>query len=47
MLTLALTPTGHTGSFGVHLVPQPPEDKFDCYKCHWRAGSMNGYGICE
>ncbi|XP_058534644.1 ALS2 C-terminal-like protein isoform X2 [Ochotona princeps] len=33
--------------FGVHLVPQPPEDKFDCYKCHWRAGSMNGYGICE
>ncbi|XP_011737374.2 ALS2 C-terminal-like protein isoform X2 [Macaca nemestrina] len=23
------------------------EDRFDCYKCHWREGSMCGYGICE
>ncbi|XP_014396003.1 PREDICTED: ALS2 C-terminal-like protein isoform X8 [Myotis brandtii] len=33
--------------FGVCLVPQASEDKFDCYKCHWREGSMCGYGICE
>ncbi|XP_076985648.1 ALS2 C-terminal-like protein isoform X2 [Tamandua tetradactyla] len=33
--------------FGIHLVPQASEDKFDCYKCHWQEGSMNGYGICE
>ncbi|XP_029774362.1 ALS2 C-terminal-like protein isoform X2 [Suricata suricatta] len=35
------------GNFGIHLVPQASEDKFDCYKCHWREGSMCGYGICE
>uniref|UniRef100_A0A5F9D0W2 ALS2 C-terminal like n=1 Tax=Oryctolagus cuniculus TaxID=9986 RepID=A0A5F9D0W2_RABIT len=33
--------------FGIRLVPQASEDKFDCYKCHWTAGSMCGYGICE
>uniref|UniRef100_A0A8C9P2S0 ALS2 C-terminal-like protein n=1 Tax=Spermophilus dauricus TaxID=99837 RepID=A0A8C9P2S0_SPEDA len=33
--------------FGIHLVPQASEDKFDCYKCHWQEGSMCGYGICE
>ncbi|XP_049718652.1 ALS2 C-terminal-like protein isoform X2 [Elephas maximus indicus] len=33
--------------FGIRLVPQATEDKFDCYKCHWREGSMCGYGICE
>nr|XP_012417412.1 PREDICTED: ALS2 C-terminal-like protein isoform X1 [Odobenus rosmarus divergens] len=33
--------------FGIRLVPQGPEDRFDCYKCHWREGSMCGYGICE
>ncbi|XP_047388298.1 ALS2 C-terminal-like protein isoform X1 [Sciurus carolinensis] len=33
--------------FGIHLVPQATEDKFDCYKCHWQEGSMCGYGICE
>ncbi|XP_006868872.1 PREDICTED: ALS2 C-terminal-like protein isoform X2 [Chrysochloris asiatica] len=33
--------------FGICLVPQATEDKFDCYKCHWREGSMCGYGICE
>ncbi|XP_057561038.1 ALS2 C-terminal-like protein isoform X4 [Hippopotamus amphibius kiboko] len=33
--------------FGIRLVPQAPEDKFDCYKCHWREGGMCGYGICE
>nr|KAF6473122.1 ALS2 C-terminal like [Rousettus aegyptiacus] len=32
--------------FGIRLVPQASEDKFDCYKCHWRQGSMCGYGIC-
>ncbi|XP_037705346.1 ALS2 C-terminal-like protein isoform X2 [Choloepus didactylus] len=32
--------------FGIHLVPQVCEDKFDCYKCHWWEGSMCGYGIC-
>jgi hypothetical protein len=34
-------------SFGICLVPQGSEDKFDCYKCHWREGSMCDYGICE
>nr|XP_019579585.1 PREDICTED: ALS2 C-terminal-like protein isoform X2 [Rhinolophus sinicus]XP_019579586.1 PREDICTED: ALS2 C-terminal-like protein isoform X2 [Rhinolophus sinicus]XP_019579587.1 PREDICTED: ALS2 C-terminal-like protein isoform X2 [Rhinolophus sinicus] len=33
--------------FGICLVPQASEDKFDCYKCHWWEGSMCGYGICE
>lgn len=33
--------------FGIRLVPQASEDTFDCYKCHWREGSMCGYGVCE
>uniref|UniRef100_Q60I26-2 Isoform 2 of ALS2 C-terminal-like protein n=1 Tax=Mus musculus TaxID=10090 RepID=Q60I26-2 len=33
--------------FGICLVPQASEDKFDCYKCHWREGRMCEYGICE
>ncbi|XP_027625111.1 ALS2 C-terminal-like protein isoform X2 [Tupaia chinensis] len=33
--------------FGIRLVPQASEDKFDCYKCHWQDGSVCGYGICE
>ncbi|XP_075405089.1 ALS2 C-terminal-like protein [Tenrec ecaudatus] len=33
--------------FGICLVPQADEDKFDCYKCHWWEGSMCGYGVCE
>lgn len=37
----------HADSFGVCLVPQASEDTFDCYKCHWREGSMCGYGVCE
>lgn len=42
-----LPPPTHADSFGICLVPQASEDKFDCYKCHWREGSMCGYGICE
>ncbi|KAM9185664.1 ALS2 C-terminal-like protein isoform 2-T4 [Dugong dugon] len=33
--------------FGIRLVPQATEDKFDCYKCHWWEGNMCGYGVCE
>nr|XP_035131048.2 ALS2 C-terminal-like protein isoform X1 [Callithrix jacchus]XP_035131049.2 ALS2 C-terminal-like protein isoform X1 [Callithrix jacchus]XP_035131050.2 ALS2 C-terminal-like protein isoform X1 [Callithrix jacchus] len=33
--------------FGIRLLPQASEDRFDCYKCHWRDGMMCGYGICE
>uniref|UniRef100_A0A4X2KQP7 ALS2 C-terminal like n=1 Tax=Vombatus ursinus TaxID=29139 RepID=A0A4X2KQP7_VOMUR len=33
--------------FGIRLVPRGAEDKYDCYKCHWREGQMQGYGICE
>ncbi|XP_012494414.1 PREDICTED: ALS2 C-terminal-like protein isoform X2 [Propithecus coquereli] len=33
--------------FGIRLMPQASEDRFDCYKCHWREGTMSGYGICE
>lgn len=40
-------PNPSADSFGIRLVPQASEDKFDCYKCHWRQGSMCGYGICE
>lgn len=38
---------GREHGFGICLVPRASEDKFDCYKCHWREGSMDGYGICE
>ncbi|XP_045385916.1 ALS2 C-terminal-like protein isoform X1 [Lemur catta] len=33
--------------FGIRLLPQASEDRFDCYKCHWWEGRMSGYGICE
>ncbi|XP_074053867.1 ALS2 C-terminal-like protein [Macrotis lagotis] len=33
--------------FGIRLVPHGTEDKYDCYKCHWQEGQMQGYGICE
>ncbi|XP_044537672.1 ALS2 C-terminal-like protein isoform X1 [Gracilinanus agilis] len=33
--------------FGIRLVPHGAEDKYDCYKCHWWEGQMQGYGICE
>nr|XP_012626502.1 ALS2 C-terminal-like protein isoform X2 [Microcebus murinus] len=33
--------------FGIRLMPQASEDRFDCYKCHWQEGRMSGYGICE
>ncbi|KAJ7322084.1 hypothetical protein JRQ81_018371 [Phrynocephalus forsythii] len=38
---------GFEHGFGICLVPRVSEDRYDCYKCHWRAGRMNGYGICE
>lgn len=41
------TSPNHMVSFGVCLVPQASEDKFDYYKCHWREGRMCEYGICE
>ncbi|KAH0627671.1 hypothetical protein JD844_003750 [Phrynosoma platyrhinos] len=33
--------------FGICLVPHTSEDRYDCYKCHWREGRMSGYGICD
>uniref|UniRef100_A0A8D2Q640 ALS2 C-terminal like n=1 Tax=Varanus komodoensis TaxID=61221 RepID=A0A8D2Q640_VARKO len=33
--------------FGICLVPCASEDRYDCYKCHWREGRRSGYGICE
>lgn len=42
-----LTSPNHMVSFGICLVPQASEDKFDCYKCHWWEGRMCEYGICE
>ncbi|XP_032919598.1 ALS2 C-terminal-like protein isoform X1 [Catharus ustulatus] len=33
--------------FGICLVPRRSEDRYDCYKCHWYQGKMQGYGICE
>ncbi|XP_069873662.1 ALS2 C-terminal-like protein isoform X2 [Dipodomys merriami] len=33
--------------FGILLLPGAAEDKFDCYKCHWREGRKHGYGMCE
>ncbi|XP_033021535.1 ALS2 C-terminal-like protein [Lacerta agilis] len=38
---------GMEHGFGICLVPRASEDRYDCYKCHWREGKMNGYGICE
>ncbi|XP_070585714.1 ALS2 C-terminal-like protein isoform X2 [Erythrolamprus reginae] len=38
---------GLENGFGICLIPQESSDRYDCYKCHWRDGKMNGYGICE
>ncbi|XP_072858878.2 ALS2 C-terminal-like protein [Pogona vitticeps] len=38
---------GFEHGFGICLVPRVTEDRYDCYKCHWQEGRMNGYGICE
>ncbi|XP_058035908.1 ALS2 C-terminal-like protein isoform X3 [Ahaetulla prasina] len=38
---------GLEDGFGICLIPQGSSDRYDCYKCHWREGQMNGYGICE
>ncbi|XP_029444135.1 ALS2 C-terminal-like protein isoform X2 [Rhinatrema bivittatum] len=38
---------GLEDGFGIYLVPHSSEDGYDCYKCHWREGKMQGYGICE
>ncbi|XP_053569706.1 ALS2 C-terminal-like protein isoform X2 [Bombina bombina] len=38
---------GQENGFGVCLMPNSSEDQYDCYKCHWRDGAMQGYGICE
>ncbi|XP_069067063.1 ALS2 C-terminal-like protein isoform X1 [Pleurodeles waltl] len=38
---------GKEDGFGICLVPSSSEDGYDCYKCHWREGQMEGYGICE
>uniref|UniRef100_A0A6I8NKY3 VPS9 domain-containing protein n=1 Tax=Ornithorhynchus anatinus TaxID=9258 RepID=A0A6I8NKY3_ORNAN len=29
--------------FGIRLIPHGTEDRFDCYKGHWRDGRMEGY----
>uniref|UniRef100_A0A8C9DFL8 ALS2 C-terminal like n=1 Tax=Prolemur simus TaxID=1328070 RepID=A0A8C9DFL8_PROSS len=29
--------------FGIRLLPQASEDRFDCYKCHWREEVYKGY----
>ncbi|XP_039221187.1 ALS2 C-terminal-like protein isoform X2 [Crotalus tigris] len=38
---------GFENGFGICLIPQESKDHYNCYKCHWRDGQMNGYGICE
>uniref|UniRef100_A0A670JQM0 ALS2 C-terminal like n=1 Tax=Podarcis muralis TaxID=64176 RepID=A0A670JQM0_PODMU len=38
---------GMEHGFGICLIPRASEDRYDCYKCHWREGKMSGYGICE
>ncbi|OCT75387.1 ALS2 C-terminal-like protein isoform X1 [Xenopus laevis] len=38
---------GQEDGFGICLVPNSTQDLYDCYKCHWQTGSMQGYGICE
>ncbi|ETE60613.1 ALS2 C-terminal-like protein, partial [Ophiophagus hannah] len=38
---------GLKNGFGISLIPQGSNDHYDCYKCHWREGQMDGYGICE
>ncbi|KAG8138668.1 hypothetical protein E2320_001469 [Naja naja] len=38
---------GLENGFGISLIPQGSNDYYDCYKCHWQEGQMDGYGICE
>ncbi|KAM4689821.1 ALS2 C-terminal-like protein isoform 2-T4 [Discoglossus pictus] len=38
---------GQENGFGICLIPNSSQDVYDCYKCHWRDGAMQGYGICE
>ncbi|KAM8966727.1 ALS2 C-terminal-like protein [Pelodytes ibericus] len=38
---------GQENGFGIFLIPSSSLDRYDCYKCHWLNGSMQGYGICE
>ncbi|XP_026538725.1 ALS2 C-terminal-like protein [Notechis scutatus] len=38
---------GLENGFGISLIPQGSNDHYNCYKCHWRKGQMDGYGICE
>ncbi|KAM4027148.1 ALS2 C-terminal-like protein isoform 2-T2 [Anomaloglossus baeobatrachus] len=38
---------GQEDGFGICLIPDSSLDRYDCYKCHWRNGTMYGYGICE
>uniref|UniRef100_A0A8D0FYT8 ALS2 C-terminal like n=1 Tax=Sphenodon punctatus TaxID=8508 RepID=A0A8D0FYT8_SPHPU len=38
---------GLEDGFGICLIPHVSEDRYDCYKCHWKEGKMSGYGICE
>ncbi|KAM6452911.1 ALS2 C-terminal-like protein isoform 2-T3 [Liasis olivaceus] len=38
---------GLENGFGICLIPCGSKDCYNCYKCHWREGRMNGYGICE
>ncbi|XP_018430170.1 PREDICTED: ALS2 C-terminal-like protein, partial [Nanorana parkeri] len=38
---------GQEDGFGICLIPGSSPDRYHCYKCHWRNGAMQGYGICE
>ncbi|XP_063780591.1 ALS2 C-terminal-like protein isoform X2 [Pseudophryne corroboree] len=38
---------GQENGFGICIIPDLSRDSYDCYKCHWRNGAMQGYGICE
>ncbi|XP_043921808.1 ALS2 C-terminal-like protein isoform X2 [Protopterus annectens] len=38
---------GLEDGFGIYLIPGISSDGFNCYKCHWKCGVMQGYGICE
>ncbi|XP_072010643.1 ALS2 C-terminal-like protein isoform X2 [Engystomops pustulosus] len=38
---------GQEDGFGICLIPDASGDRYDCYKCHWRSGAIQGYGICE
>ncbi|XP_053324313.1 ALS2 C-terminal-like protein [Spea bombifrons] len=38
---------GQENGFGICLVPSALQDRYDCYKCHWVNGVMQGYGICD